>query len=336
MFETDETTDTYTVSGVAMAEQEEIATLVRTGKPLHRHHLIALMEHFVNSPSMPRMAVRSNRDLKSVTELYGMMCDIAASSEYFTFGKIEESEVTRLGSERLRMMYHTGVRYPYRHCVFHALPLSKAQGRYINMFQIVLDLTRAEDIQAGVRFRACIAEFACMEENGGGRALFAPTVLIEVQDEMKEHTDLNKLSLKVSIIFQNLRYKDGVEDEAKSEAQARIVLVANAYMNMLLHTKGLKVERIVPAEKLNKARARNGKRLLLPYTVVHTERFQSAVRETERMEQIGHRTSPKPHLRRGHPRHYKRDGRVIWIHDMIINCRDHNDFLAMREEYRVK
>lgn len=336
MFKADETTDSYTVSGVAMADQEEIAGLVRTGKSLHRHHLVALLEHFVNSPSLANMAVRTNKDLEGVTKLYGMICDIATSSEYFTFGRIDESEVTRLGSERLRVMYHVGVRYPYKHCVFHALVLSKSQGRYVNMFQIVLDLTRGEELKAGINFRALIAEFACMESKGDGRALFAPTVMVEVEDKMEDHTDFDKLSLKVVVLFQNVRYEDNVEGEVKGERQARMVLVANAYMNMLLHTKGLKVERIQPAEKLNKARVRNGKRLLLPYTVVHTERFQSAVRETERMELEGKRASPKPHLRRGHPRHYKRDGKVIWVHDTIINCRDHNDFLAMREEYRVK
>ena len=325
----------YTIKGVSVEEEEEIASLVRNGKPLHKHHMAFMLAAFINSPALLAMVDRAKADLEQVRGLYQTMLELAIRSEYFTFGRIDELEVVRLGKERMRLMMQAGVRYPYRHCVFHAVPLSNALGKTVNMFQFVLDMTNEEDLAEGIKFRVCIAEFACMESTQTGQALFAPTVLVECIDTGVKVNSTDEFSLKIRLVFHNVQKQNGELDEKEAPARIKAVLAANAYMNMLLHTKGLKVERVHPAVQLNKARAKRGKPFLMPYTIVHTERFTHAMRETERMEREGKRLSPRPHLRRGHPRHYQ-DGRTIWIHDMIIGCRDENDFINLREGYKVK
>lgn len=91
-------------------------------------------------------------------------------------------------------------------------------------------------------------------------------------------------------------------------------------MWLVLNTKNIPTERIVPAEKLNRARVKSGKEPLQPYTKIDTEAYVTALRETERMEGEGKGThaSPRPHLRRAHLRHYA-SGAIVPIMATIVN-----------------
>lgn len=105
---------------------------------------------------------------------------------------------------------------------------------------------------------------------------------------------------------------------------------------MILNTKGVEKRVVQPDEKLNKARERNGKDPLKPYTVVDTKAYITALRETERMEEEdgGTHASPRPHLRRAHLRHLSGD-RIVPVMACIVN--GSSDLaVAVRDKYSVE
>jgi len=85
-------------------------------------------------------------------------------------------------------------------------------------------------------------------------------------------------------------------------------------------------------EKLNKARARQGKHPIPGYTVVATKdyvaEFNQSHRTASRIDRGGHHASPVPHWRRAHHRHLA-DGRVVTVKSSKVNWRDSDELHRM-------
>lgn len=105
-------------------------------------------------------------------------------------------------------------------------------------------------------------------------------------------------------------------------------------MVMILNTKGVLKERTAPPAKPNKVRAARGVPLL-PYTTrVYTSVYNAAVRAGP----AGTHSSPRPHRRRAHIRHYpkteKHEAYTLPIAAMLVNW--DGKPLPDRAEYVVK
>ena len=107
------------------------------------------------------------------------------------------------------------------------------------------------------------------------------------------------------------------------------------FMNILA-TRFVPVDKIVPDEKLNRARAKAGKPLLTSYYKVNTTEYVTALKAGSKQKTaiLGHHASPIPHLRRAHQRHLGED-KVIWVRDAIVNSRHPEEFVGFRQHYRV-
>lgn len=102
-------------------------------------------------------------------------------------------------------------------------------------------------------------------------------------------------------------------------------------LSLMLNTRGAKIRVEAPSPKLQAKRAAHGKRPLPYVTYVNSEHYYVALDNTEAR---GHHASPVPHLRRGHLRHLS-NGHVIWIKDMLVNCKSIDEILP-REKYAVR
>lgn len=141
----------------------------------------------------------------------------------------------------------------------------------------------------------------------------------------------------------NLLEAVAMEEPSQQKISSALVSVADgtAALSLLLSTKGVEIRTEVPARKLQQKREHAGRHPLPTVTYVMTKRYLDAVRNTEIR---GTHSSPVPHLRRGHLRHYtageKASGRAfqertIWIKDMVINCTS-LDEAQSRDHYEVK
>jgi len=102
-------------------------------------------------------------------------------------------------------------------------------------------------------------------------------------------------------------------------------------LSMMLATRGIPLHVEHPPAKVNAKRAKRGRPPLTRVTHVDTAKYYEAMHNTAHG---GTHASPVPHLRRGHQRHYQ-SGKVIWIHDMMINCRSLSE-LTDRDHYEVR
>jgi len=109
---------------------------------------------------------------------------------------------------------------------------------------------------------------------------------------------------------------------------------------LIMNTDGVPSTTIRATDKLQKARAKNGKPMIPPYRQVTSAGYVTALvtRRTEQQNgKRGTHASPVMHIRRGHNRHYKRSGETRWIKDMLINANEaaRNDFIATRTHYKT-
>lgn len=111
---------------------------------------------------------------------------------------------------------------------------------------------------------------------------------------------------------------------------------------MILNTRHITRETIAADAKLNRARVKNRKLPIPPYTRFDTSPYVTAVlnrgKPRERGDSKGgHHASPMPHLRQGHPREYA-TGRTIFIADTLVNVPEEQRaaFKGNRSHYEVR
>lgn len=110
------------------------------------------------------------------------------------------------------------------------------------------------------------------------------------------------------------------EDMVAMRRQASSLADGVSVLSLILNTKGIPKNEVVPAAKIQQKREKNG-RLPLP-TVTHIDtRFY---RRADANVGQGHHASPVPHLRRGHIRNLH-NGSTIWIKDTLVNCKSLKD-----------
>jgi hypothetical protein len=109
--------------------------------------------------------------------------------------------------------------------------------------------------------------------------------------------------------------------EAALNAAAANIMEPLFIALMLLNTRGIAKETVRASDKLNKARIKNNKPIIPPYTKVKSAEYITAIMRTSREKgpsKDGHHASPVAHLRIGHWRHYK-TGEKTFINDTLVN-----------------
>jgi hypothetical protein len=103
-------------------------------------------------------------------------------------------------------------------------------------------------------------------------------------------------------------------------AAANIIEPAMTAM-LLINTRGIPKETIAASDKLNRARIKNGKLPIPPYTKVKPVDYVAvAMRlQAKRDHQGGHHASPVTHIRMGHWRNYK-SGERTFINDTLVKA----------------
>lgn len=110
---------------------------------------------------------------------------------------------------------------------------------------------------------------------------------------------------------------------------------------LLVNTDGVRRERITPAEKLNKARARARKPPIAPHERIDSRLYVTAImarlNPAKRAPGGGHHASPIPHVRRGHYRTYE-SGQRSFIRDTLVAVTPEAraSFVAKRSHYEVR
>lgn len=128
-----------------------------------------------------------------------------------------------------------------------------------------------------------------------------------------------------------------------SPAQAAAGNVLDPLMTalLILSTRGIARETVTVPDKLQKARAKNGKPPIPPYDRVFSAPYVTAIqarRARGRAEpKGGTHASPVPHLRMGHPRTYA-SGVQVFVRDALVNMSDdaRRAWITGRSHYAVK
>jgi hypothetical protein len=136
------------------------------------------------------------------------------------------------------------------------------------------------------------------------------------------------------------RFMPGMEDAnnggSAEAAAAGNVLDPLMTALMILSTNGVQRETVRASDKLQRARAKNGKPPVPSYDRVDVLPYVTAImakRPGERAEpKGGHHASPIPHLRRGHVRTYA-SGSKTFIRDSLVNFTDEAKDTFRRSHY---
>lgn len=301
--------------------------LARQHKPLHRHHVVELVK---------QLTARLRNEFPGDDRLAAMFVTaqyMLTVAEWFSFGVLSNELMVKRAAHSLKLMDSGLIRMPYEFSIFSQTtnfgrndPMEGHSG-YMQAFYFIADNMLRDDAPPAAlppqptSDRITIMEFR-VEIFTDGTVLFLPR--LHAQTNYKIIPGENKYSMNV--VCNPMRLP-----EKSLYAEATSVCDPVAIMNVILNTKNLVTERVTIPKKVNEARERQKKPRLMDYTVVRIDQYRAALRETERMETKGTHASPRPHLRRGHIRHY--DDHDVWIRDMIVNA--HKGGLD-REEYRVK
>lgn len=226
-------------------------------------------------------------------------------AQWFDFGRVT-SEVGYDGEGTANQFVHQGLfLLPYPECIFRVrLALNDPE---VGPYEVEL-------------------VFMCYTYEG--RAIIVP---IKVSGDHGQ-----TLQVQLAMRIETSRITGAGADDTLAKVMFRIF----SGLWLMLNAKNIKTDIDVPAEKLNRARAKAGKSPLSPVYRVHSAQYITALKETQRMEREptqqgqGERASPKMHLRRAHLRHIKTKDKPIAIHAMIING---GDWIApARDRYEVK
>jgi hypothetical protein len=108
-------------------------------------------------------------------------------------------------------------------------------------------------------------------------------------------------------------------DESKEETLGDIIAVI---LSLIADARS-PVARVEAPDKLNKARAKRGKPPIPPYWRIEppkpTVLVPNAARDAVATKSGGTHASPRPHERRGHPRHLSGD-RTVWVRSARVNA----------------
>ena len=134
---------------------------------------------------------------------------------------------------------------------------------------------------------------------------------------------------------------DEINRAAPANAAAGNVLDPLMTALLILNTRGIERQTVTVSDKLQKARAKNGKPPIPPYDTVDSQLYVTAInnrlRKGRREPQGGHHASPIGHLRMGHSRTYA-DGTVTFVRDALVNMSDDAkaNWRTQRSHYEVK
>jgi hypothetical protein len=109
---------------------------------------------------------------------------------------------------------------------------------------------------------------------------------------------------------------------------------------LLLNTRGIPKEIVRASDKLNKARIKNNKPPIPPYTRIMSKEYVTTVMRTgthKGTAPVGHHASPVAHIRIGHWRNYKPGARTF-INDTLVKATPEmrEIFKSSRTHYVVK
>lgn len=284
----------------------DMERLLRNRQMIQRHHLHGLVEKAERADLGPEAAV----------------AHLIRSSEWFNFGHIEDGVIASEGYDAISLVGSGMLHLPYNSCMLTHSYDDPVTGIFVQAFYLVSEGLGAE-IPIGswgiMEFRLAIKPDGVMT--------FNPNIALTT--DFKRRPEDNKYQMR---ILSNPQRLDGNELYLEAESACNPV----ALMILALNTKNLRIEKVAAPEKLNKARARNGKPPIYHYTRVYLHHYLEAAKETRRMEAKGTHASPRPHLRRGHFR-YKNHDRIQpkWIGQCIVNAHMQEAPLT-REEYKVR
>lgn len=296
---------------------EDGVRLLRQHKMLQRHHFLPIITK----------AASDQKQLDPLSKLATVVPELVNLAQWFNFGKVSPALIEAEAYRSVDLVGTGMIRLPYPVCVFtHAYMDPLAPDCYIQSFHLVVDNMdkhddiRIQDMPAGMFW---ITEFTMV---------YAPGKGIYFDPRMTCMTDFsrNAAGRYEVISFTNTRQLTGNDliDEQRRVCDPVAVMV------LALNTKNQKMRQVIPDEKLNKARAKQGKPAITPYTYVYMGEYLDAAKETRLMEATGTHASPRPHLRRGHFRYKDHPTLRRWIQPCIVNA--HKGTSIERQEYRVK
>lgn len=117
-------------------------------------------------------------------------------------------------------------------------------------------------------------------------------------------------------IYAEMSKKDGIDindlfgKDLRDETNAAMSFAAT------MSCSNVEKDTIEVSPKLNKKRAKNGKTELFPYHILKLSLSSDKKTTGTKGTGTGHGTSPRQHLRRGHPRRYPDN--VIWINSTVV------------------
>jgi hypothetical protein len=125
----------------------------------------------------------------------------------------------------------------------------------------------------------------------------------------------------------------GLEEGPRAAMEAAAANVIEPFMValLLLNTRGIPKETIRVSDQLNKARIKNKKPIIPPYTKVRSEEYVTTFLRSPHEKQAsqgGHHASPVAHIRMGHWRNYK-TGERTFINDTLVKATP-----EMREQFK--
>lgn len=323
-------------------EMTELTGRIARGADLRRTDFDTLIEAY-------HRHVRLNIKVDSELEKYYVACNNVAKvaikeGEWFNYGMLEQTFLQKEAYNSLINIRKAELRAPYALSIFyHKTDLINPP---VHSFYVITDTQAAsKDAKYWKEWghfhegypngSFCIMEYRCELLSENNRQLgFMLRIAVETDYELFYYNDGKLRGYKHTVLADPLGLTNGGMDATEVNSCCDPV----AIMLTVLNTKGVPVTRVEPPPKLNKARAKARKPLLLPYTVVDTSKYYEAAEkaERERMEALGdHRNSPIGHDRRGHPRRL-RNGQTIWIRPMAINGGPGGGPRGPRDEYRIK
>lgn len=301
------------LSGTVEATFEKVDSIKKElpNKPTNRDRLLKALN------SVLRMPKRVTRDKKYVDFVGESLREAARSAEWFDFGHIDAETLIDCAEDARRMADEGLIFLPYPSVVFRARVVTEDAAAE---FALLCEDYRASKSDEPARNKQFLTIYA-----------------LQIRGLDSQIADTRDI---IGFDLTDPRKSRVVSSDNEESVHLMQLFLA---LWMILNTKNVRREIIIPDLKQNKARAAAGKPPAKPVTRIDTQQYVTALRQTQLAERAEHQggthRSPKPHLRRAHIRRYRDDHgavrKVRKIDAMIVNGSEALK-VAKRERYKVE
>jgi len=251
---------------------------------------------------------------------------VLSKGEMFDFGHLNKDFIPDNSQYGINLFHHKKIKFPYSYQVFHSTydaydDTLESDKVFKDLKGVIFHIFNVIYVKEDTQYYYMIEiRFTCL------RNVF----VVQIKIVGKSKLELKDDKSEVQYLIGQEDYKRLNEEQVFFTLTSIEVPVA---LNYALNIRGISAKR-EDYSKLNKTRVKCGKMPIPAYNKIDLTTYIRAC--SNHNDHTSDRNSPRPHLRRGHIRHFS-DGSTSWIRDTVVALGNGDaSNIAQRKKYSSK